>query len=192
MWQAERIDWGLIDPPLLWLIAGRPLSFMAKAELFRVPLLGALIRAFGAYPVRRGSSDRTAIRIATDRLKQGWAVGVFLDGTRQQDGRVHKPKHGAAMLASRSEVPLLPVAIINSHRALGAGQRGLRLVPIHVRIGELVPYPRSRRRSDLEVTSRHCKDQINQMLDQGPIKRAELRAARMGKSPAPSASDHGR
>ena len=66
------------DPPLLGHALGRPVAFMAKAELFSIPLLGAVIRACGAYPVRRGASDREAIRTATARLMEGWATGVFL------------------------------------------------------------------------------------------------------------------
>ena len=59
-----------LDPPLLGHALGRPVAFMAKAELFDVPLLGPLIRACGAYPVRRGASDREAIRTATARLQE--------------------------------------------------------------------------------------------------------------------------
>lgn len=66
-----------LDPPLLGHAIGRPVAFMAKAELFRIPILGALIQACGAYPVKRGASDREAIRTATARLDAGWAIGVF-------------------------------------------------------------------------------------------------------------------
>jgi 1-acyl-sn-glycerol-3-phosphate acyltransferase len=159
-----------LDPPLLGHAIGRPVAFMAKSELFRVPLLSPLIRALGAYPVVRGGSDREAIRIASDRLAQGWAVGVFLDGTRQSDGRVHDPQPGAALLAARAGVPLLPVAIWGSHRALGRGQRLLRPARIHIRIGSLIDPPASRRRQDLEATTRLAQEQINRLLDEGPIR----------------------
>jgi 1-acyl-sn-glycerol-3-phosphate acyltransferase len=158
-----------LDPPLLGHALGRPVAFMAKAELFGVPLLGPIIRACGAYPVARGASDREAIRTASDRLEEGWAIGVFIDGTRQGNGRVNAPQAGAALLAARAGVPLLPVAIINSHRALGTGGRAMRLVPIHIRIGQLIPPPASRRRPDLDATTRACQEQINALLDQGLI-----------------------
>ena len=158
-----------LDPPLLGHALGRPVAFMAKAELFRVPLLGPIIRACGAYPVARGASDRDAIRTATDRLEEGWATGVFIDGTRQRDGRVNAPQPGAALLAARAGVPLLPVAIINSHRALGPGGGGLRLVPIHIRIGTPIPPPASRRRPDLDAATAAAQRQINALLDQGLI-----------------------
>jgi 1-acyl-sn-glycerol-3-phosphate acyltransferase len=156
-----------LDPPLLGHALGRPVAFMAKEELFKIPLLAPLIRALAAYPVKRGASDREAIRTATARLNEGWATGVFLDGTRQTDGRINQPMPGAALLAARSGSPLLPVAIINSHRALGTGQSLPRLVPIQLRIGEPVPPPASRRKPDLEATTVELQRRINALLDQG-------------------------
>lgn len=156
-----------LDPPLLGHALGRPVAFMAKAELFAIPLLGPIIRACGAYPVKRGASDREAIRTATARLAEGWATGVFLDGTRQRDGRVNQPMPGAALLAARSGAPLLPVAIINSHRALGPGQNRLRPVAIVLRIGTPIPAPASRRKPDLEATTLELQRRINALLDQG-------------------------
>ena len=176
-----------LDPPLLGHALGRPVAFMAKAELFRVPLLGPIIRACGAYPVERGAGDREAIRTATDRLLQGWATGVFIDGTRQPDGRVNQPQPGAALLAARAGVPLLPVAIINSHRALGTGGHGPRLVPIHIRIGTPIPPPASRRRPDLDAVTRAAQEQINRMLDLGPISGSLLSPAREPPALPPTA-----
>ena len=163
-----------LDPPLLGHALGRPVAFMAKAELFRLPMLGAIIRACGAYPVSRGASDREAIRTATNRLLEGWATGVFIDGTRQANGRVNDPQAGAALLAARASVPLLPVAIINSHRVLGPGQAGARLLPIHIRIGTPIAPPASRRRADLDVATAACQAQINALLDQGLINGHQL------------------
>ena len=156
-----------LDPPLLGHALGRPVAFMAKAELFAIPLLGKVIQACGAYPVRRGASDREAIRTATARLDEGWATGVFLDGTRQANGRVNSPRPGAALLAARSGAPLLPVAILNSHRALGSGQRWPRLIPIQLRIGKPIPAPTGRRRVDLDATTAELQRRINALLEQG-------------------------
>jgi len=175
-----------LDPPLVGHALGRPVAFMAKAELFRVPLLGALIRACGAYPVSRGAGDREAIRTAGERLAHGWATGVFLDGTRQADGRVNDPQLGAALLAARAGVPLLPVAIVNSHRALGPHGAGLRLVPVHVRIGTPIPPPSTRSRQELERVTRQAQDQINALLEQGLIRPSRLAAARNRAALPPS------
>ncbi|MEX1324797.1 MAG: lysophospholipid acyltransferase family protein, partial [Synechococcaceae cyanobacterium] len=180
-----------LDPPLLGHALGRPVAFMAKAELFRVPLLGPIIRACGAYPVSRGASDREAIRTAGDRLDEGWAVGVFIDGSRQRDGRVNHPQAGAALLAARAGVPLLPVAILNSHRALGPGQRHLRAVPVHIRIGTPIPPPASRRRADLDASTAACQHQINALLDQGLIDASPLSSAQAPDALPPSGADPG-
>jgi len=182
-----------LDPPIISHAIGRPVAFMAKEELFRVPLLGPLIKACGAYPVARGASDREALRTASERLAQGWATGVFLDGTRQDDGRVHAPQGGAALLAARLGVPLLPVAILNSHRALGR-KGGLRLVPVHIRIGPLIPPPVTRRRGDLEATTQALQREINALLDAGPIQGERIGAPRISTSATalpPSPSDRG-
>lgn len=153
-----------------------------------MPLLGQIIRACGAYPVSRGASDREAIRTATDRLEEGWATGVFIDGSRQADGRVNAPLPGAALLAARAGVPLLPVAILNSHRALGTGQSWPRLVPIQIRIGTPIPPPASRRRADLDVTTAAVQAQINALLDLGLLTGAEPRAALPPTSARPDPS----
>jgi 1-acyl-sn-glycerol-3-phosphate acyltransferase len=148
--------------------------------------LGPIIRACGAYPVARGASDREAIRTATDRLEEGWATGVFIDGTRQSDGRVNTPQAGAALLAARAGVPLLPVAIINSHRALGPGGTGIRLVPVHIRIGTPIPPPASRRRADLDAATEAVQLQINALLDQGLIQGRQLAPASQAGALPPS------
>ncbi len=158
-----------LDPPLIGHALGRPVAFMAKKELFLLPLLGPIIRACGAYPVKRGASDREAIRVASNRLNEGWATGVFLDGTRQKDGRVNKPMPGAALLSARTGAPILPVAIINSHKALKAGKLLPRLIPIHLRIGKALPAPTSRKKVDLQKTTSELQQRINDLIDLGPL-----------------------
>ena len=159
-----------LDPPILGHSLGRPISFMAKKELFQIPLLSNVIKACGAYPVERGSSDRKAIRAALEVLGSNKVIGLFLDGTRQNNGRVNKPMAGAALLAAKSGAKLLPVAIVNSHRAFGKNEKIPRFIPIHVRIGEVVDPPVSTKKNDLVLTTNKIKDEINKMLDIGVIK----------------------
>ncbi len=159
-----------LDPPILGHALGRPVAFMAKAELFKIPLLGQIIRGCGAYPVRRGASDREAIRTATACLQEGWATGVFLDGTRQKNGRVNKPLAGAALLAARTGSTLLPVAIVNSHRAFGVGAFLPRFVPVHLRIGKPINPPKTRKKFDLEATTEQLQSSINLLLELGLLK----------------------
>ena len=138
---------------------------MAKSELFQIPILGNIIRMCAAYPVKRGSSDREAIRTATNRLSEGWAIGVFLDGTRQLDGRINNPMAGAALLAARTNSLLLPVAIKNSHRALAPGAFFPRLIRISMHIDKPISPPISRRKTDLESTTKLLQSRINIILD---------------------------
>ena len=102
----------------------------------------------------------------------------------------------AALLAARAGAALLPVAIINSHRALGTGQSSPRLVPVHIRIGTPIPPPASRRREDLEAVTRAAQEQINALLDQGLIRGSLQPASRLPGGPPgdapPSAGDRGR
>ena len=160
-----------LDPPILGHALGRPVAFMAKSELFRVPLLSFIISACGAYPVKRGAGDREALRIASNRLIEGWATGVFLDGTRQENGRVNNPKSGAAFLAARTGCPILPVAIVNSHRAFPKGSFLPRFVSIHLKVGELIQPPLTRKREDLVSTTKEIQISINSMLDKGLIRK---------------------
>ena len=159
-----------LDPPILGHALGRPVAFMAKTELFKVPILSSIISACGAYPVKRGAGDREALRTASNRLIEGWATGVFLDGTRQENGRVNDPKAGAALLSARTGCSILPVAIVNSHRAFPKGSFLPRLVSIHLKVGELIPPPPTRKREDLTLKTKEIQLAINSMLDTGLIK----------------------
>ena len=158
-----------LDPPILGHALGRPVAFMAKSELFNVPILSFIITACGAYPVKRGAGDREAIRNASSRLSEGWATGVFLDGTRQENGRVNDPKPGAALLAARTGSPILPVAIVNSHRAFPKGSLLPRFIPIHLRVGEIIPPPKTKKKEDLTSTTKEIQLSINTMLERGLI-----------------------
>ena len=160
-----------LDPPILGHALGRPVAFMAKAELFRIPILSFIISACGAYSVKRGAGDREALRTASNRLTEGWATGVFLDGTRQENGRVNDPKAGAALLAARTGCPILPVAIINSHRAFPKGSFLPRLVSIHLKVGRLIQPPSTRNRENLKSTTKEIQLAINLMLDKGLIQK---------------------
>ena len=105
------------DPGVLCTRIHRPLAFMAKVELFRVPLLGQFLRAFGAMPVHRNKADLAALRQANEALKRGLAVCIFPEGTRAGHAAVLREGWpGAAMIALREDVPVLPVAITGSQR----------------------------------------------------------------------------
>jgi 1-acyl-sn-glycerol-3-phosphate acyltransferase len=107
------------DPVILGCALRRQVFFMAKEELFRIPGLGRVIRWLGAFPVRRGAPDRAAYRTALTLLRQGRAVGIFPEGTRSHTGRLLPPQAGAAVLALRTGVPVVPVYIRGSQGLIG-------------------------------------------------------------------------
>lgn len=155
------------DPPILSSCVRRPVSYMAKEELFKVPVLSQAIRLYGAYPVKRESADRSAIRAALTQLEAGWAVGVFLQGTRTPDARIPSPKLGAAMLAAKSQTPLLPVSLWGTQAIIPKGSKFPRPVPVTVRIGEVITPPTSTKRQELEAITQQCVEAIHALHDLG-------------------------
>lgn len=163
------------DPPLLSNCTSRPVAFMAKEELFEVPVLNQAIRLYGAYPVKRASADRSALRAAIAALEQGWAVGIFLQGTRTTDAKITEPKLGAATIAAKLQAPLLPVSLWGTEKILVEGSPFPRPVPITVRIGKPIapPPPRDRaaiegrHRAGLQAATDECAAMINKMHDLG-------------------------
>ena len=155
------------DPPILSSSMRRPVAFMAKEELFKVPILKQAIALYGAYPVKRESADRSAIRSAIQYLENGWATGVFLQGTRTADGRITDPKLGAALIAAKAKAPLLPVSLWGTHAIASKDSALPRSVPLTVRIGNLIEAPTSSDRSELEALTQRCAQEINAMHDLG-------------------------
>jgi len=154
----------LLDPPFLGHALGRNISFMAKAELFKIPVIGFIIKACGAYPVKRGIADKNTIKTACKKLLNNNSIGIFIDGTRQKNGRVNKPKQGAALLAFKNQKVLLPVAIVNSHKLI----RFKFCIPffskIIIKVGKPVQPPQSSSRDDLNSVTLRLKDNINNLI----------------------------
>ena len=156
-----------VDPPLLSNCVRRPVSFMAKDSLFRVPVLAPAIKAYGAYPVKRGSADRSAIRAALKQLEDGWAVGIFLQGVRTPDGRISSPKLGAALIAAKAQAPLLPVSLWGTEKILSKGAKWPKPKPVTVRIGEVIAPPESGDKAALRAVTQQCVDEIHALHDLG-------------------------
>ena len=155
------------DPPILSCCMGRPVAFMAKEELFRIPVLKQGIELYGAYPVKRGSADRSAIRSALNCLLEGWAVGLFLQGTRTADARIPEPKLGAALIAAKAKAPLLPVSLWGTERIFKKDSPVPRPVPVTVRIGQVIDAPSSTDREELQAVTHKCATAIHALHDLG-------------------------
>lgn len=104
----------LWDPPFVGSPLNRIVHFMAKAELFNIPVLGWWIRNVGAFPVKRGGVSKESIKLALKLLKEGNILAVFPEGTRGNTGGMGKK--GAAMLALKSGATVIPAAIIGEYK----------------------------------------------------------------------------
>ncbi|MGX4669464.1 lysophospholipid acyltransferase family protein [Cerasibacillus sp. JNUCC 74] len=105
-----------LDPPTVGITSPRSIYFMAKQELFEKLLLGKLLTAIQAFPVKRGIADRNALRKGMAILKEGHTLGLFPEGTRSKTGKLKKPLAGAGFFALRSEAIIVPCAIIGTYQ----------------------------------------------------------------------------
>ena len=154
---SNHISWW--DPPLIGCILKRQVFFMTKQELFRYPLFGCILKLLGAFPVKRGSPDRKAIKKSLEILKQNKVLGLFPEGTRSKTGKLQKPEHGIGFIAIKSKAKILPIAI--------KGKYGL-FKPIHIKIGkpmELNKHYKGKISHDkIEEVSYLIMDEIKKML----------------------------
>lgn len=127
-----------LDPVILGTACPRKLDFMARDDLFKRHLFSRLILALGAFPVKRDSADRRALKEAIRRLKDNRGLVLFPEGTRQSAGRLGQPAAGIGFLSARSAVPVVPVFIRGSDRALPRQARFIRLHKISVSFGQQI------------------------------------------------------
>ncbi len=104
------------DPPTVGIAAPKPVHFMAKEELFSAPILGKLLPSINAFPVKRGMSDREALRTGLKLLKEGKVLGLFPEGTRSKTGELGKGLAGAGFFALRSKAHIVPCAIVGPYK----------------------------------------------------------------------------
>ncbi|WP_313639192.1 lysophospholipid acyltransferase family protein [Paenibacillus sp.] len=104
----------LLDPMTIGIKLDRQVKYMAKAELFEVPVLGWLINKLGAFPVKRGGVSKESIKTALNTLRSGNVMGIFPEGTRNSDAGV--AKKGAASFALRSGAAVVPAAIVGQYK----------------------------------------------------------------------------
>ncbi|WAA13774.1 lysophospholipid acyltransferase family protein [Fervidibacillus halotolerans] len=105
-----------LDPVALGITCPRPVIYMAKEELFRVPILKGIIKKLYAFPVKRGKADREALRKGLETLKSERILGIFPEGTRSKTGEIGKGLAGAGFFALKSDATVVPAAIIGPYR----------------------------------------------------------------------------
>ena len=124
-----------VDPPFLSLVTRRQVFFMAKEELFAVPVLKHIITGVGAFPVKRGTADRAALKHAANLLKAGQVVLIFPEGKRSEDGTLGDAEKGFALLARQTGAPIVPIAIAGSEQVLPKGAKWPRRGSVRITIG---------------------------------------------------------
>lgn len=147
-----------LDPPVVGILAPRPVHFMAKEELFNAPILKTLIPRLNAFPVKRGMSDREAMRKAIQLLKEGNVVGLFPEGTRSKDGQLKKGLAGAGFFALRGNAVVVPTAIVGPYKPF----KRLKVV-----YGEPMDMTAFRdQKASAEVVTEAIMAEIQKLLDQ--------------------------
>lgn len=126
-----------LDPILMWCASPRPIHFMAKRELWDSAVIAWALPRLWGFPVNRGEPDRTAITTATELLKAGELVGVFPEGGRAEEGsdELRAAQGGAAFIALRAGVPIVPVAFVGTERAWPKGAKRPKLVRTYISVG---------------------------------------------------------
>lgn len=124
-----------LDPVVVGAVTRRPMWFLAKQELFQIPVFGPLLTTLHTIPLRQHGADVEAVRVAVRALRAGGAVLVFPEGGRSPDGTLQPGQPGVALLALRAGVPIVPVYVEGSYEALPRGGRWPRRHPIRVRFG---------------------------------------------------------
>ncbi|KAB2338339.1 1-acyl-sn-glycerol-3-phosphate acyltransferase [Cytobacillus depressus] len=146
------------DPPVVGINAPRPVHFMAKAELFKVPLLGKILPNINAFPVKRGMSDREALRTGLSLLKEGKVLGLFPEGTRSKTGELGKGLAGAGFFALRTDAAIVPCAIIGPYKAF----KRLKVV-----YGKPIDMTALReRRASAEETTEFIMEEIRKLINE--------------------------
>lgn len=146
------------DPPLLATFLHRPVCYMAKEELFEVPLLGTIITQCYSFPVRRGTGDRGAIKAAVKILKEGHCMGMFPEGTRSHNGKVHKAEAGVGLIAAMTGAVVVPATIIGTDRIFSGGHFLPKLRVIYGEPMQFSGNPKSK--DDLMAFSQSIMDHI--------------------------------
>jgi 1-acyl-sn-glycerol-3-phosphate acyltransferase len=148
-----------VDTLLAGCLTRRRIRFMGKDSLWKYRWSGALFSSLGGFPVHRGTADREALRICEEAVRGGEPVVLFPEGTRQSGAILHPLFEGAAFVAARAGVPLVPVGIGGSEWAMPKGSRRISPVKVVMVVGDPIVAPprgqsgRLSRRAVTEMTA---------------------------------------
>jgi 1-acyl-sn-glycerol-3-phosphate acyltransferase len=129
-----------LDPPVFGQASDRNIYYLAKDTLFRNPIAGWLLRSWNVLPMNRDRGDIGAMRTVLRLLSEGKAVLIFPEGTRSPDGKLQRARAGIGMIVARARVPVVPMRIFGSDRAMPRGKSVPRPARLTVVFGEPFEY----------------------------------------------------
>lgn len=144
------------DPPLTGSFMKKDLYFMAKQELFNMPILGFIIKRTNAFPIKRGMQDMSAFKNAFSLLNNKKALLIFPEGTRSKTGEMGKARAGAGMVACNCQVPIVPVKIINTNKML-------KFKRLEIKYGKPIYPPKDYTKDDYLKLSQQVLDEIKKL-----------------------------
>lgn len=154
-----------LDPVLLGVRLGRPLSYMAKASLFKFAPFAWLIRSLGAFPVRQGAGDVRAMKEAIERVQEGLALTIFPEGSRTEDGSLLPIEPGIALVIRKAKVPVVPAVIDGAIDAWPRGRKLFRARPVRVLYGRPMDLSGLSRDQIVERISHEFRTMLGQLRE---------------------------
>lgn len=156
----------ILDPVAVGIASTRPINFMAKEELFNIPILRNFFLALKSYPVKRGKFDRAAINKTLNYLKNNEIVALFPEGTRKKKAEAEKPYRGVALIAQKGNAPIVPIAILGTEKIFIKKKFIPCLNSITVKIGKPVflNHPEGDLKKEQTITSEKVMQIINDLI----------------------------
>jgi 1-acyl-sn-glycerol-3-phosphate acyltransferase len=162
-----------IDPPLVGAGLRRQISYLAREDIFHVPILGAILRSWEVVPVDRDGGTGRGLKQILNRLEQGGAIILFPEGTRSRDGELNPARSGIGLAVIKSSAPVLPVRVFGTHDALGPHQRLPRPRRVTVKYGKPLLFA-AHRAEAATCSKRRVKEIYQQVADEIMIEIALL------------------
>lgn len=164
-----------IDTPIVAIVTKRRLRYMGKDSLWKHRWSAWLLSALGGFPVTRGSADREALGRCVEVVEHGEPLVLFPEGERKGGPLVQPLFDGAAYVASKAQVPILPVGIGGSERVMPKGTKFIRPRKVHVSIGPALPAPALRdggriSRDAIRSTTSTLHEELQRLFDQAQVR----------------------
>jgi 1-acyl-sn-glycerol-3-phosphate acyltransferase len=142
-----------IDPPLVGAALPRPINYLARESLFKVPVLSAILRSWEVVPVDRDGGTGRGLKAILDRLNRGGAIILFPEGTRSSDGNLQPARSGIGLAVIKSKAPVVPVRVCGTFEAYGRNVRFPRPRRVAVKYGDALSF------GDLRKEAETCSKQ---------------------------------